>query len=245
MNQRALWLLAVAGYAGTAGADWSVTLTGASDYLFNGVTQTGHQPSAQAGLDWSGVSGLYAGLWASNVDFGDDTAAEVDGSLGYRFEFRPGSSVDVGLALYTYHGGGDSSESNYPEVYLKLGIAGVNLNLWYSHDYSGLGVGHLVVMLHKDFEINDRWTIAAQLSRSTSLDADRFAWDGDRDHYLHWQVMNKTAYAGFDLALGLSGTTLGDESGDPVLVFTMGRTFRFEWLGLRVRTRAADPRTLS
>lgn len=227
MNTRILCLLAVAGCVGTAQADWSATLTGASDYLFNGVTQTGHQPAVQASLDWSGAAGMYAGLWASNVDFGDDTEAEVDGYLGYRFEFRPGYSVDAGLALYTYHGGSDSSDANYPEAYLKLGIAGFNLNAWYTHDYSGLDVGHVVVMLQKDFEINDRWTIATQLSRSTSLDTDRFAWDGDRDHYLHWQIMNRTSYAGFDLALGLSGTTLSDESGDTVVLFTIGRTFTF------------------
>jgi len=227
MNTRTLCLLAMAGGAGTAQADWSATLTGASDYLFNGVTQTGHQPAVQGSLDWSGDAGLYAGLWASNVDFGDDTEAEVDGYLGYRFEFRPGYSVDAGLAFYTYHGGRDSSDADYPEAYLKLGIAGFNLNAWYAHDYSGLDVGHVVVMLQKDFEINDRWTIATQLSRSTSLDTDRFAWDGDRDHYLHWQIMNRTSYAGFDLALGLSGTTLSDEAGDTAVLFTIGRTFTF------------------
>lgn len=227
MKTQTLLALAVAGLTHTAHADWSATVTGASDYLFNGVTQTDHRPAAQASLDWSGTSGIYAGAWASNVDFGDDTTAEVDGYLGYTVEYRPGYSIDAGLALYTYHGGSDSSDSNYPEAYLKLGIAGFNLNAWYSHDYSGLEVGHVVVMLQKDFKINDRWTIATQFDRSTSLDANRFAWDGDRDHYLHWQVMNQTSYAGFDFALGVSGTTLSDAAGETTLLFTIGRTFLF------------------
>ena len=227
MKTQTLLALAVAGLTHTAHADWSATVTGTSDYLFNGVTQTDHRPAAQASLDWSGTSGIYAGAWASNVDFGDDTTAEVDGYLGYRFEFRPGYTLDSGLAYYTYHGGSDSSDSNYPEVYLKLGIAGFNLNAWYSHDYSGLDVGHFIVMLKKDFKMNDRWTLATQLDRSTSLDTDRFAWDGDRDHYLHWQVMNQTSYAGFDFALGVSGTTLSDAAGDTALLFTVSRTFLF------------------
>lgn len=227
MKTRILLALTIAGCSSATQADWSATITGASDYLFNGVTQTDHQPAAQASLDWSGASGAYAGTWASNVDFGNDTKAEVDGYLGYRFELRPGYSVDAGLAYYSYHGGSDSSDSNYPEAYLKLGIAGFNLNTWYSHDYSGLDVGHIVVMLQKDFKINDRWTIRTQLDRSTSLDANRFAWDGDRDHYVHWQVMNQTSYAGFDFALGVSGTTLSDASGDTVLLFTVSRTILF------------------
>jgi hypothetical protein len=50
---------------------------------------------------------------------------------------------------------------------------------------------------------------------------------GDRDHYLHWQIMNRTSYAGFDFALGVSGTTLSDEAGDTVVLFTVGRTVLF------------------
>ncbi|WP_242523160.1 TorF family putative porin [Thiocystis minor] len=97
METKTVFVFAVMGLTNAAHADWSATFTGASDYLFNGVTQTDHQPAAQASLDWSGAGGIYAGAWASNVDFGDDTTAEVDGYLGYSVEYRPGYSIDAGV----------------------------------------------------------------------------------------------------------------------------------------------------
>lgn len=210
-----------------AQAEWSLNLTAASDYLFNGITQTDHQPALQLGLEWSSPQGFYLGTWGSNVDFGDDTQLEIDGYLGYRLTYRPEYTLDAGVALYTYHGGSESSEGNYPELYLKFGIAGWGLNLWYATDYGGLGARHLVVMLQKEFALNEHWSLIAQIDRSTSLDTECFAWDGDRESYLHWQLMAQTQLLGFDLALGVSGTTLSDPAGDTRLLATIGRTFVF------------------
>mgnify|MGYP001809701769 CR=1 FL=1 len=209
-----------------ARADWSATVTAASDYLFNGVTQTGHKPALQAGLDWAASSGgLHAGLWGSNVDFDEGTKLELDGSVGYLVQLHPEITLDAGVALYTYHGDDHSSDHNYPEAYLEFGLFGVDLNAWYSYDYFGLDVGHVILMLNKDFVVNDRLTVSAQLDRSTSLDVDRFAWDDGEDSYLHWQVTGKYAYSGFDLALGVSGTDLSYSAGDTRVFFTVARTF--------------------
>lgn len=227
MIRKTVLLLIAAGLSNTAAAELSVTLTGASDYRFNGVTQTGHQPAAQASLDWAGEQGLYAGIWGSNVDFDDDTKAEVDLYGGYSFEFRPGYTLDVGIAWYTYHGASYSSDSNYAEVYAKLGVAGFKLSAWYANDYGGQDVGHVTISLAKDFEINDRWTIAATVGQMSSLDKDRFAWDDNDDSYVFWQVMNNTSYAGFDFSLGVTGTDLSYSAGDTAVLFTVARTFAF------------------
>ncbi|MFD2111024.1 TorF family putative porin [Thiorhodococcus fuscus] len=209
-----------------AQADWSTTVTAASDYLFNGVTQTGHKPALQIGLDWSAATGgFYGGLWASNVDFEDDTKLEFDGAAGYLMQLHPEITLDAGVAYYTYHGDSDSSDYNYPEVYLKLGLYGFNLNAWYSYDYFGLDVGHVILMLSKDIQINDRLSFRAQIDRSTSLDVDRYAWDDNEDSYLHWQVMGNYAYSGFDFSLGVSGTDLSYSTGDTRVLFTLSRTF--------------------
>ena len=48
----------------------SATVTAVSDYLFNGVSQTQEDPALQASFDWADDSGIYAGVWGSNVDFG-------------------------------------------------------------------------------------------------------------------------------------------------------------------------------
>lgn len=47
------------------------------------------------------VGSFYAGAWASNVDFGDDTDAEFDVYGGYRTEVS-GFVVDVGVVGYLY-----------------------------------------------------------------------------------------------------------------------------------------------
>ena len=46
-------------------ADVSSTVTYTSNYLFNGITLTDHDPALQPSLDWSSGEGWYAGLWAS------------------------------------------------------------------------------------------------------------------------------------------------------------------------------------
>ena len=66
----------------TVSANWSTTITAASDYTFNGVTQTDNDPAIQASLDYAFDSGVYAGAWASNVDFGGDTNLEWDFYVG-------------------------------------------------------------------------------------------------------------------------------------------------------------------
>lgn len=206
-------------------ADWSVTVTGASDYLFNGISQTGHKPALQGSLDWSAASGVYASLWASNVDFDEGTNLEVDGYLGYVTDLPLGLNLDTGLAYYSYHGTSHSMDLSYPELYAKLGAGWFHLKLWYTSDYSGLSVDHGVVMLQADIPLNDSWTLQAWVDRSTSFEPDRFEWDRGRDHYYHWQVMAQTQLHGIDVALGYSDTDLSVEAGDPVALLTLGYSF--------------------
>ena len=49
----------------------------ASDYVFRGVSQTDENAQIFGGVDLT-AGKFYAGTWASNVDFGDDTDAEID-----------------------------------------------------------------------------------------------------------------------------------------------------------------------
>jgi uncharacterized protein (TIGR02001 family) len=54
-------------------AELSITAGIFSDYVANGVTQTEGDPALQLSLDWANSDNLYAGAWASNVDFGEGT----------------------------------------------------------------------------------------------------------------------------------------------------------------------------
>ena len=48
-----------------------------NNYVWRGMTQTDDQAAISGGLDFS-AGGFYAGTWASNVDFADDTNSEQD-----------------------------------------------------------------------------------------------------------------------------------------------------------------------
>jgi uncharacterized protein (TIGR02001 family) len=207
-------------------AEWSGTVTLASDYLFNGVSQTGEDPALQGSIDWAGDN-WYAGAWGSNVDFGDDTNLEADVYVGYYTAINDMLNLDVGIAQYTYHGAGYSSDGNYAEAYAKFNIMGAtDLNFWYSWDYFGTGAGHYIVMLNHTIEISEQFSLLLGVDRSTSLDSDKWQWEEGDDDYIHWQVTGNFSYSDFDFSLGVQGTDL-DTYGDTTVLLTVGRTFEF------------------
>ena len=55
----------------------------ANDYVFRGVSQTDEDPQVFGGADVS-AGQFYAGVWGSNVDFGDSTDAEFDLYAGFK-----------------------------------------------------------------------------------------------------------------------------------------------------------------
>src|SRR5215216_4776972 len=74
-------LLAV---SGASQAQFSSTWTAVSDYDFRGFSQSGTDPALQGSADYAfGDSGLSAGAWASNVDFGNDEDIELDLYVNY------------------------------------------------------------------------------------------------------------------------------------------------------------------
>ena len=63
-----------------------------TDYIFRGYTQTQNEPAIQGGFDVEHSSGLYAGTWASNVDwttagdYMDKNSVEIDVYAGWATE---------------------------------------------------------------------------------------------------------------------------------------------------------------
>src|SRR5437762_3247023 len=43
-----------------------------SQYIFRGLTQTNENPALQGGFDYAHISGLYAGVWGSNISWISD-----------------------------------------------------------------------------------------------------------------------------------------------------------------------------
>ena len=133
-----LGLMCVQSGAQAEGLEPETTLTfniGAlSDYRVRGIAQTSFQPAVQGGVDWAHRSGVYAGLFGSNVrwvkEFNGATkgSAELDLYAGYKgaLDELP-FTYDLGVITYQYPGNnsgvggavpaGSFSNANTVEVY--------------------------------------------------------------------------------------------------------------------------------
>jgi uncharacterized protein (TIGR02001 family) len=214
----------------SAMADLSTTVTLASDYTFNGVSQTMNDPAIQGSLDYAFAdSGMYVGTWASNVDFGEGTDIEWDAYLGHFVELNEALSVDYGIAYYSYHGEDYSSDGNYFETYAKFGYTNslgfTELNFWYAWDYFGTDAGHVISMIAHTVEIAPNHEIRASFDISNSLDGNKFAWDGNDKSYNHYRLAYQTSFAGFDFELAGENTSLDWDTADERIVASISRSF--------------------
>ncbi len=128
----------------------SVTLS--SDYMFRGISNTSNLPQIQGDMTWAHGSGLYAGVWSSNTNFGgQNNSMEVDPFIGFS---RPigetGLSYDVGYWSYNYPGSradldgdgvAEDADFDYAELYgilsYQIGNVGLTGSLWYADNYFG------------------------------------------------------------------------------------------------------------
>ena len=101
--------------SGIATADISANAAITSNYIWRGVSQTTDQAAGQGGIDWSDDSGLYAGTWVSNVNFGADDGYEMDVYAGFGGEAGD-LGYDLGVISYQYP---VTPEFNFTEVYLS------------------------------------------------------------------------------------------------------------------------------
>ncbi len=213
-------------YGNAAQAELSSTLTLTSDYLFNGVTLTDHDPAFQPSLDWNNGKGFYAGLWASNVKFSPGTDLEFDGTVGHWWQLNDDWLLDVGVAQYTYHGSAQSASEafNYPEAYLKLSYRNTKLSYWYASDYFGAGGGHYIVALTQQWQLGEQQSLLVQIDRSTSTQTDKFMRDNDGTYH-HWRLAWQTSFWGLNWLVAYDDTDLElPVLGDARLSLTLSKT---------------------
>ena len=117
-----------------------------TDYIFRGISQTSGNPAVQGGIDYSHSSGLYAGVWGSNVSWIADSGAVATGSVtmeldtyfGFRNSFAEDFTYDVGFIRYNYLGNYTAAagfaKADTDELYGAIGYK------WIAAKYSyGLG----------------------------------------------------------------------------------------------------------
>jgi uncharacterized protein (TIGR02001 family) len=128
---------------GVAQAELSGTLGVASNYLFRGVTQTGDAAAVSGSVDYGHESGIYAGTWMSNVDFGGKEDMEVDFYAGYGGE-AGSMSYDISYLYYWYPGAGGDAQGgdlDYGEIAASLGFGPVTASIAYTANAEADGPG--------------------------------------------------------------------------------------------------------
>lgn len=103
---------------------YTLTITGASDYIFRGISFTDNEPAFQPYLEFTYGIG-YFGIWASNINTGNYEPVEFDFYAGIRPVTGP-VSWDFGVLYYTFPGVGNKSNdlSSTDLNYLELQALG-------------------------------------------------------------------------------------------------------------------------
>lgn len=116
--------------------DLPIYVEAVTDYRSRGQSQTLNDPALQAGATLNHSSGLYAGVWTSNVDFGNDLKSrqEIDYYAGYYKQITDNIGLDVGYAKYVYAREG---QLNYSETYAILSAYGFKLGTQYADNFAG------------------------------------------------------------------------------------------------------------
>ncbi|MDH5547264.1 MAG: TorF family putative porin [Gammaproteobacteria bacterium] len=187
-----------------AGASGNVAVN--SDYLWRGMTQTGHSAAVSGGLDYEHDSGLYIGTWTSNVA----ANTEVDFYGGFSKAFGP-VEIDLGGIYYAYPHAG-TSWANFYEVYGGLSAMGLGVTGYYNIESEDIYVSG-----EYEYEISDKLkiTLSGGATKST------------KD--LHYGLtLTKTLAAG-DFSATISDTTADDGTIDaaPTLVVGYSKEFDF------------------
>lgn len=201
----------LATFSGLANAELeasaNVALT--TDYIWRGVSQTDNGPAIQGGFDLSHGSGLYAGVWGSNVEFGDDANVELDLYGGYATEFANGLSLDVGVIHYDYP---SESGLNFEEFYVGLGYSMVNGKISYDWDNE-----NVYYEAGADFELPAEFGLGIHVGY----------YDFDEgDSATDWKIAVSKSFGGFDMELAYTDTDIDDNDlADSRAIFTVSKTF--------------------
>ena len=185
-----------------SGFNWNAAAT--SEYMFRGISQTDDGPALQAGAGYSFSNGFYVGGWASNVDFGESTDAEIDTFVGWNGDLNDNFNLDVQLVRYNYVGEPDGVDYAYNELIGKVSFAeNYSATLGYTNDF-----------LNSDTDsfygaVGGSWTVGNEVNLTAGLGYTTV--QGPEDGYLDYSVGVNRDFGPVNIGLGYIGT---DSSGE-------------------------------
>lgn len=225
---------------------FSGNFTIASEYIYRGIGQTNRKPALQGGFDYAHSSGLYAGIWGSNVSWlsdlgGISSSVELDVYGGYKGSFGGDFSYDIGVLTYNYPGSFPSGfvDADTTEVYVGLGWKWLSAKYSYttsSHIFGWVGSagektrGSDYLELNAAYDLGDGWGINGHVGHQKIKNFSDAS-------YTDWKI-GVTKDVGFGVVgLAYISTNAKGDAGEPYrnafnkdlgkdrLLLTFGKTF--------------------
>jgi uncharacterized protein (TIGR02001 family) len=203
-------VLLVSGAVTAQAAEVSGNVALVSDYRFRGISQNAGElsPAIQGGFDVAFENGIYAGTWASNVNFSEGGAIEMDFYAGWAGTITEGLDLDVSYLYYAYPKDGAGVDLDYWELAASLGFMGATVGVNYADDYFA-ETGEFWY-LYGDYSIplGDTFSLDLHVGYN-SFDEESFLFQEDK--YLDYSVGVSTSYFDLDWSLAYVGLDIGSK----------------------------------
>lgn len=191
-------------------AELSSTIGFTNDYRFRGVSQTAGDPAVQGSIDVSFDNGISAGIWGSNIDFGDDANVELDYYVGYAGSINDEITYDATL-LYFQYAGHEAADIDFYELRLGAHYKGISLLYATTNDWVNSSESAQYVSVGYSYQVSGNVSLNLRTGHSYGD-----YWDGIRDFndYTDYSIGLSGQVYGLDLSLAYIGTKM--DSGDDV-----------------------------
>lgn len=202
----------------------SASVALSTDYVWRGYSQTDNEPAISGSFDLGHASGLYAGVWSSNVDFGDETSQEIDIYAGFASEIGgTGISYDVGILRYIY----PDESYDWNEVYLSLGYGPFSVGVAHSGDVYGSDENGTYYSAGFDYDLPMNLAFSAGVGY---YDYDDDVFGASEDSATDYRIGLSTELIGFGWDLTYTDSDsdgedlYGDNIADGRLIFTVSKS---------------------
>jgi uncharacterized protein (TIGR02001 family) len=183
-----------------------------SDYFFRGIDQAGGS-AISGGFDASFENGVYAGTWASSIDFSG--GVELDYYVGYGGSISDDVSYDVGYTYYGYPQGPETE--NFEEFYGSVSFADATVGVALSNDYYASTGSSTYVYVQYGVELSEDYALGFHYGTMSADDA-----ANEADDYAI-SLSTEAAGLGFDLSW-IDSSETGGLFADNEFVLTISKS---------------------
>lgn len=209
-----------------------------TDYYFRGYSQTQGKPAVQGFLRVDHDSGLYAQLFASNIQLDIGSSLELDYYLGYDYFLNDQFKLNVQYLDVNYPGTEQSiPDADYEEYSVAASGLGLlkendelNFSFYYSPEYTFQTGKMLRYETSYRYPVADKWNAYAQVgyNQFSSKAAYDVLWATDqKDSFYDYKVGGNYSYHDFifDLYYVDSNMNKALSNADDAVVFSLTKSF--------------------